>query len=97
VQITAPRPGAHLEGVVEIWGTVDIADFWYYKVEFAVGANPAETDWHWIGEGRNPVEGGVLLTWNTAGLSPGVYSLRLTVVDVTGNYPPPCQVQLHIE
>ena len=87
-----------MEGVVEIWGTVDIADFWYYKVEFAAGADPAEGDWHWIGEGRNPVRGEVLLTWNTAALSPGVYSLRLVVVDKTGNYPPMniCQLQVFI-
>ncbi len=95
VNITWPEVNARVEGVVEIRGTADIEDLWYYKIEFAVGANPS--DWHWIGEGRNPVEGGVLLTWNTAGLSPGVYTLRLIVVDVTGNYPPPCQVQLYIE
>ncbi|MFQ6000213.1 MAG: hypothetical protein ACE5LG_00925 [Anaerolineae bacterium] len=102
VQITAPRPGAHLEGVVEIWGTVDMADFWYYKIEFAVGANPAETDWHWIGPKRDDAKertiNGYLVSWNTTGLSPGVYSLRLVVVDITGNYPPIniCRLQVFI-
>ena len=95
VNITSPEVNAYVGGVVEIRGTANIENFQYYKIEFAAGADPS--DWHWIGEGRNPVDGGVLLTWNTAELSPGVYSLRLTVVDVTGNYPPPCQVQLYIE
>ncbi len=97
VQITTPRPGAHLEGMVEIWGTANIENFQYYKIEFAAGTNPSDSDWHWIGEGRNRVGGGVLLIWNTAGLSSGVYSLRLMVVDISGNYPSPCQVQLYIE
>lgn len=97
VNITWPQGNAHVGGVVEIRGTADIENFRYYKIEFAAGENPSDADWHWIGEGRNHVEGGVLLTWNTAGLSPGIYSLRLTVVDASGNYPPPCQVQLYIE
>jgi hypothetical protein len=97
VNITWPEVNAHVGGVVEVRGTANIENFWYYKIEFAAGANPS--DWYWIGPdgGKNPVEGGVLLTWDTAGLSPGEYSLRLTVVDKTGNYPPPCQVPLYIE
>jgi len=102
VQITAPRPGAHLEGMVEIWGTADVADFWYYKVEFAVGANPADEDWHFIGPGRDEAKeriiNGYLASWNTSGLSPGVYSLRLVVVDMSGNIPPIniCRLQVSI-
>lgn len=97
VNITWPEVNAHVGGVVEIRGTAKIENFWYYKIEFAAEANPS--DWHWIGpdDGKNPVEGAVLLTWNTAGHSPGAYFLRLTVVDETGNYPPPCQVQFYIE
>lgn len=97
--ITWPEVNASVGGVVEIRGTANIENFQYYKIDFAAGASPSDSDWHWIGadDGKNPVEGGVLLTWNTGGLSPGAYSLRLTVVDMTGNYPPPCQVQLYIE
>lgn len=89
-------------GTVEIWGTVDIADFWYYKVEFAEGANPTDTDWHWIGPERDDAKeqiiNGYLTTWNTYGLPSGVYSLRLVVVDITGNVPPMniCQLQVLI-
>lgn len=102
-RITSPGMGARVEGVVEIWGTADIENFWYYKVEFAVGANPAEDGWHFIGpersDAKEPIINGHLVTWDTSGLSPGVYSLRLVVVDVTGNYPPMniCQLQVLIE
>ena len=102
-RITSPGMGAKVEGVVEIRGTVDIEEFWYYKVEFAMGADPAEGDWHFIGpkrdEAKERIINGHLVSWNTSGLSPGVYSLRLVVVDITGNYPPTniCQLQLFIE
>jgi len=103
IQITSPGMGAKVEGRVEIRGTVDIEEFWYYKVEFAMGADPAEGDWHFIGPKRDEAKERIinehLVTWNTSGLSPGVYSLRLVVVDITGNYPPMniCQLQLFIE
>jgi hypothetical protein len=102
-RITSPGVGAKVEGRVEIWGTVDIADLWYYKVEFAVGTNPAEDDWYFIGPARNEAKerivNGHLVSWDTSGLSPGVYYLRLVVVDITGNYPPAniCRVQVSIE
>jgi len=103
VRITSPGMGDKVKGRVEIWGTVDIADFWYYKVEFAMGAEPAEDDWHFIGPEREdakaPITNGHLVTWNTSGLSPGVYSLRLVVVDIAGNYPPMniCRLQVFVE
>ena len=81
---------------------MDIADFWYYKVEFAEGANPTDTDWHWIGPERDDAKeqiiNGYLTTWNIYGLPSGVYSLRLVVVDITGNIPPMniCQLQVFI-
>lgn len=102
-RITSPGMGAKVEEVVEMWGTVDIDDFWYYKVEFAVGANPAGEDWHFIGperdEAKERIINGHLATWSTSGLSPGVYSLRLVVVDISGNYPPMniCCLQVFIE
>lgn len=103
VRITSPGMGARVEGRVEIWGTADIEDFSFYKVEFAVGADPADEDWHFIGperdEAKERIINGHLVSWDTSGLSPGVYSLRLVVVDRSGNYPPMniCRLQLFIE
>jgi len=96
-QITAPRPGAHLEGVVEIWGTANIDQFQYYKVEYGVGETPP--GWVVIDDLRyERVSEEVLVVWNTVGLTPGTYTLRLTVVDITGNYPEPrCTVSVTLE
>jgi hypothetical protein len=30
-------------------------------------------------------------------IAPGVYDFRLIAIDQTGNYPPPCKIQLTVE
>lgn len=94
-RITSPGMGTKVEGVVEIWGTADIEDFRYYKVEFAAGDSPSE--WAYLGGGREPVSHGLLFVWDVSGLPAGNYTLRLTVVDRTGNYPQPCDLRVVIE
>jgi hypothetical protein len=39
----------------------------------------------------------VLETFNAGAYTPGQYTLRLVVVDQTGNYPPPCQVVVNVQ
>lgn len=91
VNLTSPRPGARLSGVVQVTGTAFIGDFWYYKIEVGVGRNPPQ--WSVVGDLHyTPVSDGVLETFNTAAFPPGEYSLRLVVVDKTGNFPEPCAV-----
>lgn len=94
VQITSPGVGATLQGTVAVQGTADITNFWYYKLEFGIGENPS--DWSFIGKGDNPVVDGSLLVWDTSPLPSGVYTLRLVVVDKTGNFPEPCPVTVNI-
>lgn len=96
-RITSPGMGAKVKGRVEIWGTADIDQFQYYKVEYGLGETPP--GWVVIDDLKyNPVSEGVLVVWNTAGLTPGTYTLRLTVVDITGNYPEPrCRVSVTLE
>ncbi len=94
-RITSPGMGARVEGRLEIWGTADIENFWYYKVEFAAGDSPWE--WAYLGEGREPVSDGLLFVWDVSGLPVGSYTVRLTVVDRTGNYPQPCDLRVIIE
>jgi len=87
---------AVLKGVVQIRGTANIRDFQFYKVEFGIGDKP----WAWsvIGDNvvRKPVVDDLLVTWDTSKVPPGVYTLQLTVVDITGNYPPPCKVTVSV-
>lgn len=91
VNLTSPRPGARLSGVVQVTGTASIGNFWYYKVEIGIGRNPSQ--WSVVGDLHYaPVSDGVLETFNTAAFPGGEYSLRLVVVDKTGNFPEPCAV-----
>jgi len=46
---------------------------------------------------RSPVLGGQLEELDTTALPNGVYWLQLTVVDQTGNFPPPCRVRIVIQ
>jgi hypothetical protein len=78
---------------VELRGTARIANFQFYKLELGQGERP--TAWTTIGElHRSPVSDGLLDVWDTGALPAGTYSLRLVVVDVAGNYPGPCTIQV---
>jgi LysM repeat protein len=97
VNITEPTVNAELDGsgITFVRGTATIDNFWYYKLEFAYGEWPAE--WFLIEDLHyEPVVSGYLGDWKTGALPEGVYQLRLVVVDGTGNYPQPCQVQVNV-
>ena len=96
-RITSPGVNAMLKGIVQIRGTANIRDFQFYKVEFGAGDKPST--WSVIGDNvvRERVVDDVLVTWDTGRLPPGVYTLQLTVVDITGNFPfPPCKVKVNV-
>ena len=89
-RINAPGVNQRVQGVVEVRGTANIDFFQFYKVEFGFGHDGSE--FHVIDQLRySPVNDGVLVLWNTDGLS-GPVTLRLTVVNFDGNYPTPCEV-----
>lgn len=96
-RLTAPRVGQVIQGQVEVSGTAKIDGFDYYKFEYRRALDSTET-WHWIASFETPVEDGLLGTWDVSGLPPDFYILRLTVVNVEGNYPYlPCEVTVQIE
>jgi hypothetical protein len=96
VCITSPIAGQVVKGQVIIRGTAKIERFQFYKVEYGIGEEPQ--NWHSIGEvQRAPVVDGVLATWDTTGFPAGVFKLRLTVVDISGNFPPPYEVRVVIQ
>jgi hypothetical protein len=88
--ITSPRSGQHVWGWVPIYGTAASGNFDYYKLEYGAGRNPDE--WSWFYSGEWPVANGQLGVFAADAMPSGTYSIRLTVVDETGNYPPQCQV-----
>jgi len=96
ISISQPGMGARVSGRVAIHGTAARSDFQFYKVEYGQGESP--THWNVINDiHKVPVTQGILEEWDTSGLPAGVYWLRLTVVDPTGNFPPPCDVRVIVE
>jgi hypothetical protein len=94
-RITSPGMDAVVLGRIQIRGSADHARFQFYKVELGVGPDPR--DWHSISDiHRVPVQGGVLDEFDTANVPNGVYWFKLTVVDVTSNFPDPCAVRVTI-
>lgn len=94
--ITFPRPNQTLSGQITIQGTANHPRFQFYKIEWGAGESPEA--WHSINEiVRTPVVNGPLMPVNTAALPNGVIWLKLTVVDITGNFPPPHAVRVIIQ
>jgi len=96
VCIKAPTKNQVIAGQVTIRGTAQIDRFQFYKLEYGLGENPQQ--WNSIGDMHySPVADGALGVWDTAGFPNGVFKLRLTVVEMSGNFPPPCEVQVTIQ
>jgi membrane peptidoglycan carboxypeptidase len=86
VAILSPLDGSEVTGQVEIIGIAEGPGFTGYELLFAPGPTPADSDWLPVGNpGLQPVPGGVLGLWDTDGLEPGAYSLRLRTFDGLGN------------
>jgi hypothetical protein len=98
VRITSPGLNQIVPGDTPIRGTASGASFQFYKVEVGPGSNPRDHEWTVIGRlHESPVTGGVLETFNASAYAPGTYTLRLVVVDQTGNYPDPCRVTITVQ
>ncbi len=98
VRLTSPGMNQVVQGNFPVRGTANVDNFQYYKVEVGPGTNPRDHEWTVVGQLRYaPVIGGVLETFNSSAYPPGTYTLRLVVVDQTGNYPPPCQVTVLVQ
>jgi hypothetical protein len=93
VRISEPGTGATISGVIQIIGSANIPDFWYYKFEFR---GNGFGDWTFIQRFDTPINGGILGAWDTRSVPSGDYEFRLVVVDKTGNYPEPCTLLLSV-
>ncbi|HRQ33882.1 MAG TPA: hypothetical protein PLM89_12345, partial [Anaerolineales bacterium] len=94
IMLTAPKPGASVQGIVELTGTADIPNFGFYKYEIsAMGTNI----WATISAGNQPVVEGGLGAWDTTTLSNGDYFLQLVLIDNAGETLEPCVVAVRIE
>jgi hypothetical protein len=85
-RIASPEQNQMVRGVVPIVGSALDPQFWKYEVHYAPEPNPRE---QWVGIGgvhEAAVQDGLLETWDTTIIPDGAYTLRLRVVDRTGNY-----------
>jgi hypothetical protein len=86
-QITSPRDRAAVRGLVPIEGIASHPQFQKYEVQYAPEPNPGD---QWMPVGASPfnvpVVQGRLALWDTTIIPDGVYSLRLRVVRLDGNY-----------
>ncbi len=83
-EIVQPEQNESISGVVEVRGTASDDDFSYYSLEFSERGR----EWTPVGRPRytSQVREGLLGVWDTRGLSPGHYQLRLSVADQMGNH-----------
>ncbi len=80
-QISSPIPGQRLSGVFSLYGTASLDNFWYYKIE--VRADIA-TVYNFYARSDKPVTNGVLGQIDADLFAPGLYWIRLIVVDLNG-------------
>jgi penicillin-binding protein 1C len=84
VAILSPSPYAYISKGVVILGNAKSWDFKLYRLEYGQGLNPSA--WSRIGEDKYyQVENGPLDFWDVSSLE-GLYTLKLTVVEKSGNY-----------
>ncbi|MGE0060109.1 MAG: transglycosylase domain-containing protein [Dehalococcoidia bacterium] len=79
VAASISTPSGRVSGAVPIYGSAYSSSMQSYRLEFGSGASPSS--WQTIGSSTAPVQGGTLGTWNTAGLAPGQYAVRLVIQD----------------
>ena len=98
-RITSPADGDTISGNVPIVGTAsfDPAVVEFYKIELGIPSGP-EIQWLTLGETHNtPVVNGMLEWLQAEALAPGVYFLRLIVIQDSNYVGEPHQIQITIE
>lgn len=94
INITYPENNSTVRDIIEVEGTVNIADFGFYKFEIS----RADTDnWLTIQAGDTPKKEEMLGFWDTTQLDTGNYYLRLVVIDNQGIQRDPCTIYLYVE
>ena len=95
--ITTPAPGAVLRGPVNISGSNQVqgATFLYAEVSFSYVNDPTGP-WFLIATNDQPIEDGILATWDTTSITDGDYALRLRVFLQDGTSQDVTVADLHV-
>lgn len=88
-QIRQPAPGHDITGVFTVFGSAVVEDFQYYLIEVRPDASDLYT---YYSRGDNAVVNNALAQINSGFFDPGLYWIRLTVVNSTGNFPESCAI-----
>ncbi len=96
--LSCPRADVKIEDVTggqrrgwwNLYGSAAIPNQWYWKGEISADGK----GWQMLYRSEAPVQGGLLIEFNTRTVPAGTYQVRLTAVDRTGNYPEPCVIEV---
>ncbi len=94
LEVTSPKPGDEVSGVITLVGTVDLPNFGFYKYEVALRGTDIWSTISAQSEAKRNEELGVL---NTAVLTPGDYLLRVVVLDNSTQVIGTCIITLRIK
>jgi len=83
VEISQPRDGGWVEGIVPIYGSARIDDFDHFEVQYGVGENPI--GWGPVAWQSTVLEEAMLASWDSRVLTNGLFSLRVVAFDRHGN------------
>jgi hypothetical protein len=85
IRIDTPVQGAIVGHIVPIMGRVTDTDFDEFRVEYAPGETPSDSDFKTIRQSNLPVESGELAQWNTESLAEMRYTIRVSAIDQLKN------------
>ncbi len=94
INISSPKAGEEVKGLIELKGDANIPNFGFYKYEFAPVASDS---WSTIEAARKPVNNDKLGKWDTATVDQGDYQLRLVVADNQGSELPACVITIRVK
>jgi hypothetical protein len=84
IEITHPKTGSAIQGMIQITGQISVEDYAYYSVEFSYQDNPQNT-WFLITQSEEAIIGGVFADWDTSQISDGEYQIRIVLYQQNGN------------
>lgn len=83
VSIDSPSDNSYVSGSVSVIGTVTDANINSWTLEYGVGTTPL--NWTQINTGKISITSETLGSIDTSALADGIYTLRLSVLDLAGN------------
>lgn len=95
IEITFPRSGQGISGVIDVEGVVSVEDFGFFKFEIA---RQLEALWLPIYASRElvPEEGVLFGNWDTSSYPPDNYVIQLVVSGSSGVELPACRIPIQI-